>query len=382
MRIKYPLPVIGTILALLLACHPAAAELIAIDLVPGSNDQLLTHDTETGLDWLAITQTINMTYDQVRAGIWYQMGFRHASQRQVRTFFRHAGTPDDGFDFSVTYPEETLALARRLGVTIVNSNRESTAGYVGTDLFGNLVTLSTHPIGQRFDALVGKVDYLDLRAGGLPIIGEAHFTGGQPFSDFSAPSLGSFLARPQTVELRRFFLHGAGETANPSVLTIDEVSPMAMSAKYNDSGSITFGGGNAWKEIGTWDADPGSTHWNLTELDSLQVWVGLKNSDDQGTRFDVRAEIYRANDLFASGLVRCIPGIIRSPASAVEVTVSFDPFEFIDFDGATDTLRIRVLTRIGTNPDDTKCPGHTSAAGLRLYFDGIDQASQFGATIP
>jgi len=382
MRIIDCARLVVTALALMLAAAPAQAELITLDLVPGSNDQLLTHDTETGLDWLAITQTINMTYDQVRTGIWYQMGFRHASEREVRTFFRHAGTPDDGFDISVTYPEETLALARRLGVTILTANRESTSGFVGTDFRGNLVTLSTHPIGQRFNALLGKVDYLDLTFAGLPLIGEAHFTQGHPFSDDTSPSFGSFLARPQTVELRHFFLHGVGATANPSVLTIDELSPMATSAKYKDSGSITFGGGNAWKEIGTWAADPGSTHWNLTELDSLQVWVGLKNTDDQGTRFDVRAEIYRANDLVASGLVRCLPGIIRNPASPVEVTIPFYPFELADFDGATDALMVRVLTRIGTNPDETKCPGHASATGLRLYFDAVDRAAQFGAVIP
>src|SRR5262245_21379822 len=105
-------------LALLITATPGSAELIAIDLVPGSNDQLLTHDTETGLDWLAVTQTVNMSYDDVRTGTWYLMGFRHATQNQVRTLFVHDGTPDDGSDTSVTYPEETKALAERLGLTI------------------------------------------------------------------------------------------------------------------------------------------------------------------------------------------------------------------------------------------------------------------------
>src|SRR5262249_41202624 len=138
-------------LVLLLAATPASAELIAIDLVPGSNDQLLTHDTETGLDWLAVTQTVNISYDDVRTGFWYQMGFRHVTQNQLRTLFVHAGTPDDGFDISVTYPNETKALAERLGLTIVvdargEHARESTLGLVGTDGFGDLVTFATHPV--------------------------------------------------------------------------------------------------------------------------------------------------------------------------------------------------------------------------------------------
>ncbi len=369
-------------LALTLTTSPAAAELITVDLIPGSNDQLLIRDTETGLDWLVVTQTVNMTYDQVRTSIWYEMGFRHGSQRQLRTLFLHAGTPDDGFDISVTHPEETRALARRFGVTIETSNRESTAGFIGTDFRGDLVTLSRYPIGQRFNALLGKLDYLVIPAPEFPIIGEAHFTGGQPFSDQASPNFGSFLARPQNVEPRRLFLHGAGATANPPELTIDELGPVGASARYKDSGAVSFGGFNPWQEIGTWAASPDLTHWNLTELNNLQVWLGLKSSDDQGTRFDLRVEVYRADDLAASALVRCIAGITRNPASAVGVTVSFDPFEPIDFDGATDALKIRMLTRVGTNPDDTKCPGHASATGLRVYFDAVNRAAQFEAVVP
>ena len=50
-----------------------------------------------------------------------------------------------------------------------------------------------------------------------------------------------------------------------------------------------------------------------------------------------------------------------------------------------DVLALRVSTRIGTNPDDTKCSGpggsHNSGAGLRLYYDSTSRASRFDATI-
>jgi len=58
------------------------------------------------------------------------------------------------------------------------------------------------------------------------------------------------------------------------------------------------------------------------------------------------------------------------------------PVPPVDFDGGGDALTVRVLTRIGTNPDDTKSTGHNAPAGLRLYFDGVNQASQFAATLP
>jgi hypothetical protein len=46
---------------------------------------------------------------------------------------------------------------------------------------------------------------------------------------------------------------------------------------------------------------------------------------------------------------------------------------------------LRVSTRIGTNPDGSKCAGpggsHNSAVGLRLYYDSASRASRFDATI-
>src|SRR5262249_53727425 len=44
-------------------------------------------------------------------------------------------------------------------------------------------------------------------------------------------------------------------------------------------------------------------------------------------------------------------------------------------------LSFEVLTRIGTNPDDSKCGGHGSAVGLRLYYDAASHPSRFGAEI-
>jgi hypothetical protein len=40
-------------------------------------------------------------------------------------------------------------------------------------------------------------------------------------------------------------------------------------------------------------------------------------------------------------------------------------------------------TRIGTNPDDTKCgpPGHNNAVGLRLYYDSANRPSRFSAVL-
>jgi hypothetical protein len=380
MNIRASLLAPALALALALASHPAAAELVSIDLDPGSGDQLLLRDTVTGFDWLDVTQTVNQTYDQVRTGVWYQLGFRHATIDQLRTLFLHAGTPDDGFDRSVTYPTETRALARLLGLTLVTPNRETTTGFVGNDFFGNLVTPSTHPVGQRFSALVGKLDYVAaIPQAGLPETGEAHFTQGHPFSDEAAPTFGSFLVRSFVWPPMDVFLHGSGAVANPATLSLDEMAPAGTTAKYRDSGSVSFNEGNPWREVGTWGATPALTTGSILALRELRVWLGLKNSDDQGTRFDLRVEVFKTDELVASGQTRCIQGITRNPNSAREVAVAFDPFAPVDFDGVNDELRVRVLARIGTNPDGTKCPGHASAVGLRLYFDATGRPAGFNA---
>ena len=177
------------------------------------------------------------------------------------------------------------------------------------------------------------------------------------------------------------FLHGTGTDANPATLFLNNSSPTASTSKYKDSTGINFSGGNPWKEVGTWPASPVPNAGTLTELSPLHVWLGLKNSDDQGTQYDIRAEISKNGIVIASGQTLCITGITRNPANAKEALVSFGQFPQETFNGTTDGLSLKILTRIGTNPDGTKCPGHSNAVGIRLYFDAQGRPSRFGATM-
>jgi feruloyl esterase len=47
------------------------------------------------------------------------------------------------------------------------------------------------------------------------------------------------------------------------------------------------------------------------------VWVGLKNTDDIGTRFDVRVELYSGAALVGAGEALCVTGVARSTPRAV-----------------------------------------------------------------
>ena len=176
------------------------------------------------------------------------------------------------------------------------------------------------------------------------------------------------------------FLAGSGGTANPPTLSLSAQAPSGTTAKYQDSPGINYNGGNPWAEVGTWTAAPAVVTGTLTALGEATVWLGLKNSDDQGTYFDVRVEVSRNGTLLASGEIRCVQGITRNQANAKDVSVAFGPVTAASFNGTTDVLSLRVLTRIGTTETGARCGGHANAVGLRLYFDATSRAAQVAAT--
>ena len=180
-----------------------------------------------------------------------------------------------------------------------------------------------------------------------------------------------------------FYLHGSGATANPPTLTLDSTAPTGTTAKYKDSSGIAFSGGNPWKVVGTWTAAPAGSAQTLNALGDLHAFLGLINSDDQGTQFDLRAQLFKNGVLVGTSTAPCITSVTRNPDLAKEITASFGPI------GATpvapgDTLYLTLSTRIGTNPDGSKCPGpggsHSNAVGLRVYFDAANRPARFGAT--
>jgi hypothetical protein len=178
-----------------------------------------------------------------------------------------------------------------------------------------------------------------------------------------------------------FFLHGSGRTANPPTLFLDDSAPSDKNVKFTDSPGMNFKGGNPWQEIGTWTAAPDLFTGTVTALGDLHVWLGLKNSDDQGTQFDLQAEVWKNGTLITAGETLCITGVTRNPGKAKAVTVAFADFAPVELDGATDDLSLKILTRIGTNPDGSKCTGpgssHDNARGLRLYFDATSRPAGF-----
>lgn len=184
------------------------------------------------------------------------------------------------------------------------------------------------------------------------------------------------------------YLHGTGATANPPTLTLNSIAPTETTTKYRDSVSVNFSGGNPWQEIGVWTTDQLSGQ--LTALtgpstgsrQALHVWLGLKNSDDIGTRFDLRAEMLINDQSVTSGETWCITNITRNANQAREVAVEFDAFDSIQVNSGGE-VSLKVSTRVSTDGAGDFCGGHSNAVGLRLYFDRVSRPARFGgASLP
>lgn len=109
-----------------------------------------------------------------------------------------------------------------------------------------------------------------------------------------------------------------------------------------------------------------------TALGPANIWVGLKNSDSVGLRFDLKAEIYKGDTLIGSGEVFNVVGgssgfnnaILRTIAIAQSQAASFCP---------GDQMKIKLSVRAGAT-------GHLSGWS-RLWYHDSAANSRFAATV-
>jgi hypothetical protein len=160
-----------------------------------------------------------------------------------------------------------------------------------------------------------------------------------------------------------FYLHGVAPD-----LTLDNTAPTGTTAKYKDSPGLRR---TEFKEIGIWDyVVPSGTSLLVDSPGDLHVWVGLKNTDDQGTYFDIRAELLKNGLAMAGCEALNIQGVTRNPDKAKEVVLDFGTIPETEF-YAGDLLSLRILAKV------TDVGGHSSAVGLRLYYDSVGRPSRF-----
>ena len=126
--------------AVLCLSTSAGATLIEVDLAaPG--DGLITRDTDTGFDWLDLSLTYDLSYDEVIAdiGVGLPAGFRYATESEVVALFTGAGVPvPSNTDF--TAYTNAIALMDLLGCTgfSCGTSTEYITGTMDLDVFDPL----------------------------------------------------------------------------------------------------------------------------------------------------------------------------------------------------------------------------------------------------
>jgi YVTN family beta-propeller protein len=119
---------------------------------------------------------------------------------------------------------------------------------------------------------------------------------------------------------------------------------------------------------------PAAPARQLTELSPAKVWVGLKNSDDVGVKFDLRTEAYKNGVLVSSGQLNSVAAGSSGFNNARLNTIPFDSFAAVDFPPGS-VLGFKLYVRNACTGS-----GHNSGTA-RLWFNDGAANSRFDATI-
>ena len=167
--------------------------------------------------------------------------------------------------------------------------------------------------------------------------------------------------------------------SDDSGLVLDEIAPPAGTANFKDSPALSRTAGNPWKDIGEWEGPDVDSETCSGVIGDFHAWLGLRNGDDQGTNFDLRAQVLLDDVVVATRIVQCIQGLTRNPALADDIgpLSGFDGLIF-----GAGKISLRLAARIGTPkpPLIPTCGGHANATGLRVYYDSEARDSRFRVT--
>lgn len=148
---------------LLLPCAAANAAFIEFDW-KSAGDNLITFDTNTGLEWLDATQSLNNSYNYINTqfGVGGDFeGFHYATTDEVTEFMRNAGWPLSlGLQFSTLAYEPLLLVQSLVGVTQDLGFMQITSGATGDPLFGARasVQIYVHPSDKTALGYLAVVD--------------------------------------------------------------------------------------------------------------------------------------------------------------------------------------------------------------------------------
>jgi CSLREA domain-containing protein len=176
-------------------------------------------------------------------------------------------------------------------------------------------------------------------------------------------------------------LNGRAVVFNNAVLgTISGADPTINAGKANATftAGATAGNGSADATVDQATVTAGilitTAGQELTAVGPANVWIGLKNSDDVGTKFDLLAEVLKNGVVVGSGQLNDVPGGSSGFNNAVQRTINMalsgGPVSF----QSGDTLGFRLSVRIAASS------GHVSGTA-RLWYNDSAANSRFAATI-
>jgi hypothetical protein len=119
---------------------------------------------------------------------------------------------------------------------------------------------------------------------------------------------------------------------------------------------------------------------NGPTFSGASLYLGLKNSDDINTAFDLKVEIWSGTTFVTSGEVYCVKGILRDLSKIASHSVGLN--QKLD---SGSTVTVRLYARIGTTDGVNRCTGtgatHVSALGLRFYYDANTRPSALSTSL-
>ena len=112
----------------------------------------------------------------------------------------------------------------------------------------------------------------------------------------------------------------------------------------------------------------------VTSLTAAHVYLGVAaGATAPSPKTDVRVELLNNGSPVASGMVRCISALTSTPT---DVVVPWNPLTAPTLH-AGDVLSLRVSSRLGTKPDDSKCASNGQFPGIRAYYDAGSAPTRF-----
>ena len=110
----------------------------------------------------------------------------------------------------------------------------------------------------------------------------------------------------------------------------------------------------------------------ITALGPAQVWIGLKNSDDVGTRFDLLAEALKNGTVIGSGQLDGVSGGSSGFNNSILDSINMTLPSPVAFQSG-DVLSFRLSVRVAAT-------GHRSGTA-RLWFNDGSANSRVSATV-